>query len=302
MRRASVRRAVRLVVFALALVGSLGSGACRDVAAPLPVSAVRFTPPPVYARWWAITEGCSGRTGDFAAYSWYVVPGHSVPDGRVRNVAAYADVVGRRMVFAASWRDDGGTVRHEMLHALLGPAYASGDLAHQHPPAYFQGRCAGVVDCPEIGCGDAGPAPVTAPANAPTLPLSAVDIRVDLLSNPVSRTGADNFVSLIVRVTNPSTGPVWVPLEATPDLRPPYVHWYGFRIVPAGQRVPIADLTRTDSAGMVTSDSIRRVPFAARQTREWVIDMPASVYPAGDYLAVGFFNTRQVWTPLTVTP
>src|SRR5665213_2545643 len=167
-----------------------------------------------------------------------------------------------------------------MLHALLGPAY-------------FQGRCAGVVYCPEIGCQDAGAAPVMAPADAPTLPLSALDIQMDVLPDRVSRTGVDRALTLIVRVTNPSAEPVWVQLDATPDLPAPWVHWYGFRIVPAAQTVPISDIAR---------DSVRRVAFAAGQTRQLVFDLSGALYAPADYLAVGIFNTRQVWTPFTIVP
>lgn len=79
-----------------------------------------------------MTGACAGRTSDFATSTWYVVPGNAIPEGCAGNVAAYADVVARRVVFASPWKGDGPTVRHEMLHTLLGPAYASGDLALQH--------------------------------------------------------------------------------------------------------------------------------------------------------------------------
>ena len=298
--RAPVRPAAVLAAYALA--GLLGPGACREVSAPLPPGAVRFPPPASYARWWALTEGCAGRTGDLAAYAWYAVPGTSVPDSRRGDVSAYTDVTTRRIVIATHWRGDGPTVRHEMLHALLGPAYASGGPAAQHPPAYFQGGCVGVVACPDVGCRDAGPAPVPAPADAPMLPLSALDVRVDVLPDRVSRTGPDGVFSVVVRVTNPSAEPVRVPLEATPDLPAPWVRGYGFRIVPAGAQLPIAIPAQSDSAGMVTSDSVRRVPFGAGQTRQLVIDMPARLYPAGAYLTVGVFNGRQVSARLTVDP
>src|SRR5665213_3206606 len=169
-----------------------------------------------------------------------------------------------------------------MLHALLGPAY-------------FQGRCAGVVYCPEIGCQDAGAAPVMAPADAPTLPLSALDIQMDVLPDRVSRTGVDRALTLIVRVTNPSAEPVWVQLDATPDLPAPWGHWYGFRIVPALQTVPIPGIARDDSGGVITPVSVRRVAFAAGQPRQLVFDLSGALYAPADYLAVGISNTRQVW-------
>ena len=42
---------------------------------PLPTGAVRLMPPAVYARWWAMTETCSGLSRDIGEITWYVVPG-----------------------------------------------------------------------------------------------------------------------------------------------------------------------------------------------------------------------------------
>jgi hypothetical protein len=137
-------------------------------------------------RWWTLTEARAGRSGDFAAYEWYVVPGNSFSNPYWGEVDAYTDVDAHRVVLSAASQDNGGIVRHEMLHALLGREYAVRDLAGMHPPAYFQGRCAGVVSCPDKGCRDAGPAPVDAPADANTLPSSALDLHVDVLGNRVA--------------------------------------------------------------------------------------------------------------------
>src|SRR5690242_14264693 len=181
MRTPSIGDAIRAAAGAVVLGGALG--ACHDVFAPLPRDAVRFAPPPEYARWWALTEACSRRNADFAAYTWYVVPGHSITTAHWGDVAAYTDIDAHRIVLSAESRDDGHVVRHGILHALLGHEYASGDLARVHPPAYFQGRCAGVVECLDRGCREAGPAPVNAPADAPTLPPSALDLQVEILGN-----------------------------------------------------------------------------------------------------------------------
>lgn len=301
-RRSAARPVVVAAAYAFALAGPLGPGACRDVTAPLPAGATRFTPPPAYARWWALTQECAGLRGNFAAYSWYVVPGDRVPDAGYENVAAYTDVFARRIVIASYWRNDGGTVRHEVLHALLGWPYAAGTIVQQHPPAYFQGLCRGVVDCPALGCRDAGTPPSPAPAGAPALPLSALSVRVEVEPTPVSRTGADRGVTLVVRVTNPRPEPVWVSLNATPDLPSPWVRWFGFRIIPAAQSIPTLIPLMADTAGFVTADSVPRVAFGAGQTRRWVVDVGERLYAAGEYQAVGVFNTRQVATPLTIVP
>lgn len=309
-RQAPARR-VLLTAGALALGGALGPSACRDVLAPypLPAGAARFAPPPAYARWWALVEACAGRAGDYGAWSWYTAPRGALKAGGLGDAAGYADPVARRIVVTAGLESDGGVVRHEILHAVLGPAYATGGDAQQHPPAYFQDRCAGVVYCPQDGCADAGPPPAAAPADAPTLPLASLDVRVDALPARVSRTGAtwaDRELTLVVRATNPTARPVWVPLEAVaarPSWAPtPWVPRFGFRIVPAGQPLPPTDFARFDSTGAVFGDTARRVAFAAGQTRYLVVDWSGRPYAAGDYAAVGVFNTRQTWTPLAVEP
>ncbi len=73
-RRALARRALTVVAAAAAA----GGGGCRSlVDPPLPAGAVRFAPPPVYARWWALVEACAGVRGDPGAVAWHVVPGVS---------------------------------------------------------------------------------------------------------------------------------------------------------------------------------------------------------------------------------
>lgn len=303
-RQAHGRRAWLGAATALALASLLAPSGCRDATAPapLPLGAVRFEPPPVYARWWAVVEACAGRTGDFAAWTWYQVPAGALRAAGYGNAAAYTDVAARRVVVSAGLQSNGSPMRHEMLHAVLGLTYASGSSAHQHPAAYFQGRCAGVVYCPQEGCADAGAPPPSAPADAPTLPLSTLAVGLDVVPARVSQRGADRALTLVVRAANPSARPGWVALEATPGAPAPAAHWMGFRIVPAGQPLPVADLTRVDSTGIVAVDPDGRVPFAAGETRRLVFDMSGALYPPGDYLVVGVFNTRQVAAPLTVTP
>jgi hypothetical protein len=213
-------------VLAAAVLAACG-GPTDPAAFPLPPGAARFDPPPVYARWWAQVEACSGLRGDLAAYTWYAVPG-AVPH-RSGPVAGYADPWNRRAVLADRYREDGAGVRHEMLHLLLGVAFAEVEPARQHPPAYFQGRCEGVVDCAADGCADdRGAPPPLAPAGAPTLPVSALDVRVDVEPAAPSRSAADPWFAVVVRVTNPTGGPVWVPLEgAEPGARRRGSRWRG---------------------------------------------------------------------------
>jgi hypothetical protein len=255
----------------------------------LPSGAERFDPPPVYAQWWALTEACSAVTRPLSAVEFYRVPHVSVvPTPDHGDVAGYWSSASNRIVLAGDWADHGRTVRHEMLHALVRGA--------GHPPIYFQGVCAGVVDCPEVGCRDAGPEPTRAPAGAPVLPVAALDIRMELLPNRVSRSGADTVLTIVVRVTNPRRGPVWVPLEATPTVpgAPAYAGFFGFAIRPVG--------TEARLIGMQQSIPTAPVPFAAGETRQNVFDLNVKRYPAGDYTIGGLFNTRQVSSTLRVVP
>src|SRR5260370_10316235 len=121
--RASVSRAT-WVVWVSARLGASVVGlraACEPGGLALPEGAVQFTPPAVDAQWWALTESCSGLSGDLSAISWYVVPNaRHIPAGDVSAVVEGRwDSVGNRIVLADIGPRDGELVRHEMLHALL---------------------------------------------------------------------------------------------------------------------------------------------------------------------------------------
>jgi len=133
------RRVRSLASRSIAAVASFVTLSCQTVTdPPLPGDAIRFAPPPVYAQWWTITEACSGITRPLDAVEFYRIPNAStIPDKTYGEIAAYWSPAGNRIVLADFYQMQGQLVRHEMLHALL---RVSG-----HPPAYFQGRCAGVV-------------------------------------------------------------------------------------------------------------------------------------------------------------
>jgi hypothetical protein len=267
---------------------------CRGFLEPaLPEGAERFTPPPAYARWWSLAEACSGITRPFGAVRFYQVPNaSSILHGTV-DAAGYWSSRDNRIVLAGEYIHDGRTVRHEMLHALL---RASG-----HPPTYFRDRCGGVVSCPEVGCRDAGTVPIGAPMDATAIPLETLELRMEVLPGIVSRTDGDGILTLVVRATNPKKESGWVSLEPSPDLHGPWRRGFGFRIVTT-EEVPLTELTRTDATGLVTIDSLARVPFAAGQSRIWAIDLPAHRFLPGQYEAVGIYNVRQSWASLQVSP
>jgi hypothetical protein len=85
-----------------------------------------MTPPAVYREWWAKTESCSGRTGDFDRLRWSVIEGYSFP-------CSSGDCAGHwrtnhHVFLASEWVMDEMVVRHEMLHDLLGKP------GHPDPP------------------------------------------------------------------------------------------------------------------------------------------------------------------------
>lgn len=261
------------------------AAACRDVAAPpLPSGAVRLAAPAVYARWWAQAEACSGLTGDLGAIAWYVVPGaDSVPLPDHRDVAGYWNSADDRIVLAGRVARDGGTVRHEMLHALL--------RVGGHPPAYFQGRCDGWVDCPDVGCADEGTLPPAAPADAPVLPSSALPITVEVLPAVVNRVPGDSGVTVVVRVTNPRPVPVWVEL-ASPYNCASCGEYNGFGF----------NLNSPGGSGTMYTTTVRRFALPAGGAKLRAMDWDLSQYPARTYQVGGTFNydTSLARTPLRI--
>lgn len=299
--RALSRERPRRAATVLALAGLVAAAACESATAPLPGGATRFEPPPVYARWWGLVEECSGREGDFGAWSWYRVPVDAWRDAGYGAYEAYTDVAAHRIVMMEGLEPNGSAIRHEMLHALLGPTFASRNPVLAHPPAYFRGLCAGVVWC-DKGCEDAGPAPPSPPDEAPALLLSDFEVGIQVIPTSVSHTGPDRALTLVLHARNVSGKTGWLMLGPTPGISPPAAYWWGFRVVPAGQPLPITDLARADSTGIVSLIPEGRVPFAAGQTRWLVLDWSGRLYEPGNYQVVGIFNSRQIPVTLTITP
>lgn len=118
-----------------------------NIFAPMPGGAVRFRPDTNYLTWWRQVEECSGKRGSMRRVEWFYYPGEPLIPGH--NVGASHRQPGHDVFFADSlhgfpWRKQPFTVRHEMLHDLLG---VSG-----HPHEYFGsqadstfGRCGRIV-------------------------------------------------------------------------------------------------------------------------------------------------------------
>jgi hypothetical protein len=123
--------------------------ACRDLPlapAPsvpeLPAGAEALTPLATYSDWWRSVEDCAGRRGDMGRVSWFVVPDRTAFSYRDARYNGYWWDGVHWILLAGEQVSNGSIVRHEMLHELLG----RGD----HPPEYFQGRCASLVACEEL--------------------------------------------------------------------------------------------------------------------------------------------------------
>lgn len=107
----------------------------------LPSGAEALSPLATYAEWWRATEDCAGRQGDLSRITWFAIPNRAsfiYGDGKYNGY--WWDV--HWILLAGEKVSDGAIVRHEMLHELIG----RGD----HPPEYFQQRCATLVACEGI--------------------------------------------------------------------------------------------------------------------------------------------------------
>ena len=191
-------------VFRTTLVSAtLALAACHTlVDPPLADGAESFQPPPVYDRWWAMTESCSGLTGSLAKVSWFTVPGAPT---------SYYSLAGNRIVLNAESKLDGGHVRHEMLHALL--------QAGGHARKYFLERCGGVVNCDELCIADSEPPP-TVDANVARATPEDLDVSVDVSPASPHKSEMDGFFTVTVNARNTASHQVVVQLVQYPGFPP----------------------------------------------------------------------------------
>lgn len=98
--------------------------------------AVAYAPPDTFRHYWAEVEACSGLRGDFDRVRW-----HTVGDRhhfRIDDVQYGGYWFPSHDILLAGRRvNDQRTIRHEMLHDLLGHSW--------HPPEFFVTRCGEVV-------------------------------------------------------------------------------------------------------------------------------------------------------------
>ena len=178
--------------------------ACDAPTAPdVPPTAVSLTPSARFALWWRLTQACSGINGDLAAVSWYYVPKTRTLSYQGQRVDAYWIADPDRVVLADSLRNDGPTVRHEMLHVLLHRA--------GHPRDAFLEACGGVVACNGACALEAG-GYGSPPATAPQLQPRDVDTRVDVFAPLPAEVGDSGAVAVLITAANPRAEPVFVRL------------------------------------------------------------------------------------------
>jgi len=158
-----------------------------------------------------MTESCSGRTGPLSEIDWYVVPGVPQFEHKGRAVSGYWSSRDDRVVLAEQAMLDGGLVRHEMLHALLGHA--------EHTRDAFLERCGGSVVC-LAGClQDVESAPVSGPTIVRVTPG---EMHIDVVVEPAQpqRSIDEGHFRLMVTVTNPRADSVIVLLPSSGDAPP----------------------------------------------------------------------------------
>jgi hypothetical protein len=264
--------------------------ACESLVDPaLPDGATVLTPPAVYARWWAMTEACSGRSGDLNAVTWYVATGSpSISNGSQGDLAGYYSPVSNRIVLSDTADLDGATIRHEMLHALLGPSVSG------HPRDEFLGRCAGTVSCVGSCVTDGGPPPAIDPASVTVGPEV---LRVSGVVDPAAPTRdvVDGWFTFTVLVTNPRSTPVHVALAPSGDAGPPVSFSWDVECLPRLQPCGNVDGLLNDER-VLDEASVAR--FAPGETKRFVVDFQIDrsrgfwTMSPGAYTFTGFYNGR----------
>ena len=252
----------------------LAINACITGVVEMPPDTTAFSPPPVYATWWAMVESCSGLSRPPSEIAWYVVPGNTVTLRGVDADGAFiADARGPHIVLTSRARDDGVLVRHEMLHALLRkPA---------HPRAQFLGRCAGEVNCPASCVADAG---LAAARRTPPVQLASTAVDVSGRINPAAP-GLQldsGYFRYVVTARNLSDTAIRV-VDQTQIGAPP---------ARAAFRYELTDSLGTRYIGGALSTDESRTIFEAGETKTQVFDFRIGVDPVEQQPPPGRYSLR----------
>ena len=251
--------------------------ACDSTVGPLPSNATSYQPPAVYARWWAMTEACSGRIGALPFIGWYSVPGSTVQlNGH--NVFEYWSSRGNIIVIPQNLADYATGVRHEMLHSLL--------RVGGHPREQFLGACAGIVDCNAACSVDAGR--WVPPTSSAPLPPDSLILKVEpeLMAREAD---GQRWLALRVKATNPRQEEVLVtPLAET----------FGYAI--SGVSSFGATLPLYDSSELY---------FAPGETKQWLFEFRVGTGTSGFTIPPGTYSVRGSYgqrltdgPPVTIPP
>ena len=264
---------------------AFGGIACESLTAPrLPAGATVLTPPAVYARWWAMTEACSGIQRDMSIITWYVTDSISISIGSEHDLAGYYSPVGNRIVLSDTGNLTGRAIRHEMLHALLGPSVSG------HPRNQFLGRCEGTVDCVRTCISDAGPPPPPDPA-AVVVDPTALEVAGVIDPAAPSRSNDDTWFTFTIFVTNPRRTPVIVSLRPSGYASPPLTFAWDIKFLTV--RVGGSSPDPASAANAYDIPSATR--FAAGETKRFVADYRVGnsgfvAMPVGTYVFTGYYN------------
>jgi hypothetical protein len=260
---------------------------CRFPTAPaLPSGAENLARPTVYARWWAMTEACSGVRGPLDDVAFFQIPGVADFESEGRRVVGYWTSGGNQIVLAGGAVLDGGSVRHEMLHALI--------RIGGHPRDQFLQKCAGVVECGTQCITDAGAAP---PADPTALSVSPALLEVTTEITPAAPTSAldGGFFVVSVAVRNTQNRPVVARLGAT-NVR---ALSFQYEVRGPGSGTVGAEVVLDASAVTFAPGEVKRQLFDFSIGN----DLPARQLPPGAYTVVGAYGSHRTGaTPLTVGP
>jgi hypothetical protein len=248
----------------------------RIVEPPLDPRAVPLSPlPAVYARWWTMTEACSGLTASLGAVTWYFVPEAADVGVSGDLVSGYYTSGDNKIVLAGQSLLDGGTVRHEMLHALRRrPGHSRSD---------FLEHCAGFVHCSDKCIAVAGP---LATLNPMITRVSAADLELDVRIVPEHPTTAEDggVFTVIVTAKNPRADSVLI--EGAPFPTQAFFYQLHGPGGESGSALPIVD------------GGVAR--FAAGETKQQLFDVrigksfPGFTILAGSYSVTGGYDFQSV--------
>jgi hypothetical protein len=125
------RLALALGSALIAVVPGVAGSGCEVATAP-PADFRPMAVLPSYARWWSEVEACSRLTGDLTRVDWFEVQadsadgGFACEDGPDHLCAGewaephYIYLAGPSLAYPSGYTVDEWTVKHEMLHDLVG--------------------------------------------------------------------------------------------------------------------------------------------------------------------------------------